>query len=171
MTRKLLFLSLIILVVISCRHRQTLTDQLTYVFSDHLSNIDSLATLDSIHILWNVPVTPKWARIFDDSIYNRDYARIKAQLVSAQQKQDRDSIEFYEYEIDVMRKEIDSISKGIEQEDSIHRYGHLIGYDFFIKKKGRSRHDGTIVFVDSTSTLRFTEFMDSAIRRSTRRSD
>jgi hypothetical protein len=171
MKRKLLFIAVFILVVISCRHRQTLTDQLTLVFSDHLSNIDSSATLDSVHILWNIPVTPRLTRIIDDSVYNREYTRIKAQLVSALQKQDRDSIEFYEYEIDVMQKEIDSISKGIEQEDTIRRYGHLIGCNFFIKKNGRSRKDATMVFVDSTSTLRFTEFMDSAIRRSIGRSD
>ncbi len=169
--RKILIITVISLVVISCRHRQTLADQLTYVFSDHLSHFDSSATLDSIHILWNIPVTPRLARIFDDSVYNREYTRIKAQLGSALQKQDRDSIEFYEYEIDVMQKEIDSISKGIEQEDTIRRYGHLIGCDFFIKKRGRSRRDQTIVFVDTTSTLRFTEFMDSAIRRSIGRSD
>jgi hypothetical protein len=171
MMRKLLFIAVITLVALSCRHRPTLTEQLTYVFSDHVSSIDSLATLDSIHILWNIPVTPRLTRIIDDSVYIREYTRIKAQLGSALQKQDRDSIEFYQYEIDVMQKEIDSISKGIDQEDTIRRYGHLIDCDFFIKKKGRSRHDETMVFVDTTSTLRFTEFMDSAIRRSIRRSD
>ena len=171
MTRNLLCIVLILPVVIACSHHRTLSDQLTDVFSNHVSSIDSSATLDSVHILWNIPVTPRLTRIFDDSLYVREYTRIKAQLVSALQKQDHDSIEFYEYEIDVMQKEIDSISKGIAREDTTRQYGHLIGCDFFIMKKGRSRRDQTIVFVDSTSTLRFTEFMDSAIRRSIGRSD
>jgi hypothetical protein len=174
--RKLLVIAIISLAIISmavasCRHRETLPDQLTHVFSSHLSDIDNLAILDSIHILWNIPVTPRLTRIIDDSVYVREYTRIKAQLGSAQQKQDRDSIEFYQYEIDYMQKEIDSISKGIAREDTTRRFGHLIGCDFYIRKNGRSRHDQTIIFVDTTWTLRFTDFMDSAISRSIRRSD
>jgi hypothetical protein len=169
--KKLLIITFVSLAAVSCSHRETLTDQLTHVFSSHLSDIDKLATLDSIHILWNIPVTPKLTRIFDDSLYIHEYTRIKAQLGSARQKQDRDSIEFYQYEIDYMQKEIDSISKGIAQEDTIRRYGHLIGCDFYLKKNGRARHDRTMIFVDSTSTLRFTDFMDSAISRLIRRPD
>ena len=169
--RKLSIIAVIFPIVISCRHHQTLTDQLTDVFSGHLTNIDTSATLDSIHILWNIPVTPKLTRIIDDSVYLREYTRIKSQLESARKKQDRDSIEFYQYEIDYMQTEIDSISNGIAREDTIHRYGRLIGCDFYIRKNGRSRHDQTMVFLDSTSTLRFTDYMDSAIRRSIRRSE
>ncbi|HTS44793.1 MAG TPA: hypothetical protein VMH01_10380 [Puia sp.] len=164
--RKLTFWSFACLFVISCKQRQTLTQQLTNAFSTHLKQIDSAAVLDSLHILWSVPATPRLGRIIDDSIYSREYSRIKMQLANVQQNNYKDSIEFYQYEISYMEKEIDSISKGIVHSDTTHRYGTLFGCAYYIKKNDKTKIDSTILFVDSTSTIHFNEYMDSAIHRS-----
>jgi hypothetical protein len=57
--------------------------------------LDSTAMLDSLHVRWNIPVTQKMGRIYDDSIYVREYSRVKSQLAGALSLGDKDSIEFY----------------------------------------------------------------------------
>jgi hypothetical protein len=91
--------------VISCKHQKNLSEQLNDSFADHLKNLDSLTTMDSVHLLWNTTVTEKLGRIFDDTAYLREFMRVQAQLLRAQQKNDKDSIEYYQYEkIDCTRR-------------------------------------------------------------------
>jgi hypothetical protein len=154
-----------LLLFCACNHRRTLPESLAIIFADHLQQIDSAATLDSVHVLWNIPVTEKLGRIIDDSIYIREYSRVKAQLAGALGAGDKDSIEFYEYEIHYMEKEIDSIGHGIGLSDSSRRFGSLVGCSFYITRNKKARMDSTILFIDTTSTVRFTDFLDSALRR------
>ncbi|HEV3412419.1 MAG TPA: hypothetical protein VG101_08070 [Puia sp.] len=154
-----------LLICCGCHHPRTLQESLTIIFSDHLRQIDTAAMLDSLHVRWNIPVTEKMGRIFDDSIYVREYSRIKGQLAGALITGDKDSIEFFQYEIRYMEKEIDSIGHAIGESDSSHRYGSLVGCAYYISGNMKKMMDSTIVFIDTTSTLRFTDFMDSALRR------
>jgi hypothetical protein len=163
--RKLLAAILALLLNISCKHQKNLSEQLDDSFINHLRKIDSLAILDSVQILWNTSVTQKLGAIIDDSVYVREFMRVQMQLRSAQQKNDKDSIEFYQYEINYMKREIDSVTKSISLADTTHKYGYLIGCAYYITKNKETKIDSTIIFIDSTSALRYTEFMDSAIRR------
>jgi len=151
--------------LMACKEKKTLSQHLTLTFTDHLQTIDPNTTLDSIHILWNIPVTQRLSRVIDDTVYIREYNRIKSQLAGALTKQDKDSIEFYNYEIAVLEKGIDSVTKSIELGDTTHRYGSLIACEYFLKKNNRSFTDSTLLFVDSTHTLRYTEYLDSALAR------
>ena len=162
--RKLLPPILLLLLNISCKHQKNLSEQLDESFANHLGRIDSVAILDSVHILWNTSVTQKLGAIIDDSAYMREFMRVQMQLRNAQQKNDKDSIEFYQYEINYMKGQIDSVTKSISLADTTHKYGYLIGCAYYITKDKKTKIDSTIVFIDSTSTLRYTEFMDSAIR-------
>jgi hypothetical protein len=154
-----------LLMLCGCHHPKTLPESLTIIFADHLQQIDSAAKLDSVHVRWNFPVTAKLGRIIDDTIYVREYSRVKAQLAGAFAAGDKDSIEFYEYEIHYMEKEIDSISHGIGLSDSSHRFGSLVGCSFYITKNKRTLMDSTVLFIDTTSTVHLTDFLDSALRR------
>ncbi len=166
--RKLFSSIFILLSVASCMHKQTLTEQLHATFSNHLKQIDSAATLDSVHVFFNVPVTQRLVTIIDDSSYVREYTRIKSQLTNARQKNAKDSIEFYQYEISYMEKEIDSVSKSIGQGDTVHSYGLLLGCAYHLKKNNKAKTDSTILFIDSTSVIRYTEYMDSALSRTSK---
>jgi hypothetical protein len=118
-----------------------------------------------VHILWNTTVTQRLTRVIDDSVYMREFMQVQAQLASARQKTDKDSIAFYLYETNYMKTAIDSVTKAIAEGDTTHRYGYLIGCGYFIRRFDRAKFDSTIVFIDTTSTMRFTEFMDSSLRR------
>jgi hypothetical protein len=158
-------ISVLALLFCGCYHPRTLPESLTSIFSDRLRRIDSAARLDSLRVQWNIPVTQKMGRIFDDSIYVREYSRVKSQLAGALSLGDKDSIEFYEYEIHYMEMEIDSIGHSIGLGDSTHHYGSVVGCSFYISKNNKLKMDSTIVFIDTTSTIRFTDFIDSALRR------
>ena len=88
------------------------------------------------------------------------------QLVNAQQKNKIDSAQFYRYEMDYMETEIDSITKGILQSDTTHRYGTVIGSAYYLKKNNKTKIDSTVFFIDSAAIIRFNDFQDSAIHRS-----
>ncbi|HTR27641.1 MAG TPA: hypothetical protein VMH27_00125 [Puia sp.] len=149
----------------ACQRPRTLPESLGAIFADHLQRIDSATILDSLHVQWTVPVTARMATVFNDSIYVREYTRIKGQLAGALVMGNKDSIDFYEYEIHYMEKEIDSISHGIGESDTIHRYGTLVGCAYYVSKYKKSAMDSTVLFIDTTSTVRFTDFMDSSLRR------
>ena len=154
-----------LLILVSCSQRKALPQVLNESFTHHLQQIDSSATLDSIHILWNIRVTQRLGRIIDDSIYMREFVRVQAQLAGARVKNDKDSIEFYQYEADYMKKETDSITQSIALGDTIRQWGHLVGCAYYLTKGPSKRVDSTYIFIDSTATMRFTDLMDEALKR------
>lgn len=160
------FTAFALLLCCGCHHPRTLPESLTNIFSDRLRLIDSAAALDSLHVQWRIPVTEKLGRTFDDSIYVREYTRVEAQLAAAFALGNKDSIEFYEYEIHYMEQEIDSIGRSIGQGDTTHRFGSLVGCTYYISGKMKKLMDSTVVFIDTTGTIRYTGFIDSALRRS-----
>ncbi|HLI92580.1 MAG TPA: hypothetical protein VKU83_03185 [Puia sp.] len=157
-----------LLLAAACTHKRTLTEQLTSTLSSHLRRLDPVAVVDSVHILWTVPVNERFGRVVDDTVYIREYSRLKTELAGAQQRNEKDSIAFLHYEIAVMEKEIDSISKAVAKGDTTDRFGTLIGCAYYLRSADRTRPDSTMLFVDSTNTLRFTEFLDSSLARTIR---
>ena len=127
--------------------------------------MDSLASLDSIHVLSKTTFTQKLGRIIDDSVYMREFVRIQGQMQHARIKNEKDSVAFFQYEINYMKEEIDSVTKLISLADSTHRYGLILGCAYYLSKSQKKKMDSTYLFLDSTSTLRFTEYMDSSLSR------
>ena len=167
MTR-IAMISLAVLLSWGCHHPRSLPESLAAIFADHLRQIDTAVTLDSLQVRFNVPVTEKLGRIIDDSIYVREYSRIRGQLGTALNKGNKDSIEFYQYEIHYMEQEIDSIARGIGSSDTSHRYGSLVSCSYYLSGNRKSQMDSTFIFIDSTNTIRFTDFLDSSLRRTVR---
>jgi len=166
--RKCLSLAMLAGVLIACTPKKSLTTQLSAAFGNHLTRIDSTITLDSVKILWNVPVNERLTRIIDDTVYVREYNRIKAQLAGAAAKNDRDSMAFYRYEIRVMEHEIDSIAKAIGEGDTTRSHGSLVACAYYLKSNDKTIRDSTLLYIDSLGVLRYTAFMDSSIARTTR---
>jgi hypothetical protein len=155
----------VLLLVISCKTKKNLSEQLNETFSKHLLNYDSSSTLDSVHILWSVPVTRKLGAIIDDSIYNRELMRLEGQLAGAKERTDIDSIRFYLYEIHSLRTQMDSVTRAIPLQDTTHNAGHLINCAYYISKREKRTMDSVLIYIDSTNTMRYTEYMDAAISR------
>src|SRR5580693_6345931 len=148
--RKIFYPVIVLVLIVSCKHRKNLQEQLNESFSNHLEKIDSSSTLDSVHILWNLTITDKVGRIINDSIYVREFTRVKGQLLSAERKRDVDSIEFLEYELNYMKKEIDSVTREIAGGDTSRRFGYLINCAYYITKNNKKKIDSAMVFIDTT---------------------
>jgi hypothetical protein len=163
--RKLLIPAVALILSFSCTHKKTLPEQLAAAFSNRLTGLDPKATLDSVHILWSTPINERLGRIVDDSVYVREYNRITWQLAAARQNHLRDSAAFYRYEIHVMEREIDSISKVIPLGDTTHSAGVLIGCAYFLRKNGVVVADSTLLYLDTAQVLRYTWYMDESMAR------
>jgi len=163
--RKLFPVIFLLSFIFSCKNHKDLAEQLKDSFANHLKRIDSSAVLDSVHILWNAPITDKLGRIIEDSILIREFTRVQSQMASAKQKNDKDSIEIYQYEINYMEKEIDAGTRSIVLADTSLKFGHLYGVAYSITKNQKTKMDSTIISIDSVSTMLFTEYLDSAIKR------
>jgi len=156
-----------LLLAISCKTRKSLSEQLSESFSNHLQKFDSSATLDSVHITWSIAVTQRLGRIVDDSVYNREGMRLQGQLSGAREKNNRDSIRFYLYEINALQTQMDSVTRSIPMGDTTHNVGYLVDCAYYITRSGKKRMDSTLVYIDQGGTLRYAEYLDSAIKRTT----
>ena len=155
------------LVLFSC-HEKSLQEQLTAAFSNHLKRLNPDASLDSVHIIWSVPVNEKLARVIDDTVYVREYNRIRRQLARARVVNDNDSIAFYRYEIRVLEHGIDSVSESIAQGDTTHSHGTLLSCTYYLTKNKKAIRDSTMLYLDSVNVLRYTQFLDSSMARAMR---
>jgi hypothetical protein len=155
-------------LAISCRHK-TLNEQLAVAFTTHLKYIDADAQLDSVRVLWSTPVNEKLIRTIDDTVYVREYNRIKWQLVNARLANNRDSVAFYTYEVRVLEHNIDSISKSIGQADTTRQHGSLLACAYYLTRRGKQIADSTFLYLDSAHTLKYTWYMDSSIAKSSRK--
>ncbi len=165
--KKLLLLLCTLSILLSC-HQKTFNEQLTVAFTDHLKDLDPDAVLDSVHVLWRTPVNQRLARVIDDTIYVREYYRIRNELAGAQERNDKDSVAFCRYEISVLERNIDSISKSIPHADTTHKYGSLISCAYFLHKNNKAIADSTLIYIDSSHVLRYTAYLDTSISRTAR---
>jgi hypothetical protein len=163
--RKVTAAIFVLLFIISCKDHKKLSEQLNDTFANHIKQIDSLVVLDSIHILYNAPLTEMLARIIDDSGYSIQIRNVQAQLLSAKEKNKKDSIEIYQYELDYLGKVFDSVAKSISHGDTTRIFGRMIGVAYFITKNRKTKIDSTVVFIDSVSHMINTPMMDLSLKR------
>jgi hypothetical protein len=120
---------------LACKTKTTsLPDQLKTTLASHLKKIDSLAVLDSLHILYNVPLTEKLGRIIEDSAYSIRIRGAQAKLLSAKENNDTKGIEKYQDELNYMNKVFDSVSNSISSGDT----GKLLGIYNYKKSQFKS---------------------------------
>jgi len=131
----------------------SLEDQLKTSLVLHLKKIDSLAVLDSVRILYNIPLTEKLGRIIDDSVYALLIRRAQVKLLTAKENNDVKAIEQYQDELNYMNKVFDSVSNSISSGDTTRKYGHVIGVSYSISKNQITKIDSAVFFLDSVSNI------------------
>lgn len=142
----------------------TLSDQLKTNLISHLKKIDSVAVLDSIHIVYNVPLNEKLGRIVDDSGYSIEIRNVQAQLAAAKEKNDEKSIEIYQGEINYMNKVSDSVSQSILSADTTRELGRMISVIYVISKNQKTQLDSALFFIDSASNMLYPSLIDWSLQ-------
>jgi len=114
--------------------------------------------LDSFNVVWVDTLTEKFGRIIDDTIYSREHDKIRSLFENATNK---DSLDFYKYELDYMAKEIDSITRSIPAADTKKKYGLAVKVFFSLLKNGRSAGSYAYYFLDKQGNVLDSDLIDS----------
>ncbi len=153
------------ILFLSCSEKSpSLSDQLKTNLISHLKKIDSVAVLDSIHIVYNVPLNEKLGRILDDSGYSIEIRNVQAQLSAAKEKNDEKGIEIYQGEINYMNKVSDSVSKSILSADTTRELGRMISIIYVISKNQKTQLDSALFFIDSASNMLYPSLIDWSLQ-------
>jgi hypothetical protein len=153
------------ILFLSCSEKSpSLSDQLKTNLISHLKKIDSVAVLDSIHIVYNVPLNEKLGRILDDSGYSIEIRNVQSQLSAAKEKNDEKGIEIYQGEINYMNKVSDSVSKSIVSADTTRELGRMISVIYVISKNQKTQLDSALFFIDSASNMLYPSLIDWSLR-------
>ena len=149
MKRTLSLVSFGMIFFLSCNHSATLSEQMKLNFANHLKKIDSSAVLDSFRILQIDTIVEKLGRKIEDTIYKLELHRVEAQLANAVRENKKDSISIYQYEINYMMPQIDSVTNSISKGDSKKIYGFIMRCVYQIRKNNLSVKDSNIYFFDN----------------------
>jgi len=153
------------ILFLSCSEKSpSLSDQLKTNLISHLKKIDSVAVLDSIHIVYNVPLNERLGRIVDDSGYSMEIRNVQAQLSAAKEKNDEKGIEIYQGEISYMNKVSDSVSKSILSADTTRELGRMISIIYVISKNQKTQLDSALFFIDSASNMLYPSLIDWSLQ-------
>ena len=164
--RKIYFLTtLLAILIISCQTKQkSLEAQLTDNFLAHLKKADSLLKLDSFKIVRIDSITEKVGQIIYDSIYSHEKATLEMQINSARKHNNTDSIEFVQYEIDYMKKEIDSITSAINNADTVKKYGIIAACAYTLTKNTKSKSNFIYYFINPKEGIMNSDMIDDFIK-------
>jgi hypothetical protein len=156
--------------VTACQTKaKSFRDQLMENFSVHVKQIDSLLLLDSFEITRMDSVSEKVGRTVEDSVYSRELAGLQSQLKDARRGNNKDSIDFLEYEINYMKKEIDSLAALIQKADTTNKFGVIVASSYVLKKDGRSEKDTAYFFMGKKGNILNSDMIDEFIKRSYKR--
>jgi hypothetical protein len=149
---------------ISCSHPSSLSDQLKLSFTSHLMQMDSALVLDSFRILDMRPMNQKIGQIIEDSIYSHALYRVKAQLANAAQEQKKDSVAFYQGEVNYMEPNVDSLTSSISKSDSTGKFGNLIRCYAQISKNSKTEKMLVVYMLDDKMNVIDGDIVDHMIK-------
>ena len=160
-----LFVALLFFIlVVSCKHSTSLSDQLKINFAAHLKLIDSALTLDSFRLIGTRTMTQRFGRIIDDSIYVRELYRVKEQLANALKAGKNDSAAFYQQEVDYMVPNIDSLTNSISKGDTTRKFGTLVACDALIRLTNASQQMLVVYILDENMNIINPDMVDDMIK-------
>jgi hypothetical protein len=151
MNRKILIFVLISLVLVHCKDKLSLNEQVRQDFSNRVLKIDTSIRIDSFQMVRIDSLTEQIGQIVYDSIYSREEARLESELSTA--RMNRADTGYVQEEINYMKKELDSIKNLTVKADTIKKYGILASYSYTISKDGKSKTSGVYYFIGNDGNV------------------
>jgi hypothetical protein len=152
MNRKILIFVLISLVLVHCKDKLSLNEQVRQDFSNRVLKIDTSIRIDSFQLVRIDSLTEQIGQIVYDSIYAREKARLETELIAAKKNLTADT-SYRQEEINYMKKEMDSIGNLIIKADTVKKYGVLARYVYTISKDGKSKTGGVYYFISNNGNV------------------
>jgi hypothetical protein len=168
--KKPLFIAFILPVIfLYCTHSTGLTEELKLNFLNHIKIVDSSLVLDSFKITNIDTLVQRLGRILDDSAYKRELRRVQGQLDNAIMEQKKDSIKFYQGEVNYMIPQIDSLTNSISKADTTKILGIRIKCLYQIRKNNKLSNDSLYYYLDNKMNIQNPYLIDSSILRTSKR--
>jgi hypothetical protein len=160
-----------LLVIASCHSvdEKTIQQQIKINFISRLEKADSAVILDSFSIVKIDTISAKLGRIIEDSVYRQEYHRVGVQFDRASKDQKKDSMNFYQDELNYMAKQIEPLEKSIPLSDSTKGYGFLISCVYQIRINDKTRKDRVFYFFDKDMNIVRPDMLDMWIQGGVRR--
>jgi hypothetical protein len=156
-------------MILSCRTKTNdFSDQLRANFQSHLKKYDSSVVLDSFAIVRIDSMTRRRQLILDDTIYMKEFVRVKQQLANSIYEKRSDS-EYYREEVNYMMTQIDSMTREISKADSTINIGVLAFCKIRISKDNQNKSLVLRYLVDKEGHIWNTSMIDSTIVRAVRK--
>ena len=168
--KKPIFVVFILLGIISCKSKPApdLSSQLRTDLSARLLKVDSLAHIDSFKVLGVDTIVPRLGKIIDDTIYIRLLHSVQEQLAHAKTRPRKDSIRYFQEEINYMQGQIDTLTESIKTADTTRKFGILARCYYQVSKNGKFKADAIYYFIRNNGYILNDEMLDSTITRSYR---
>jgi hypothetical protein len=145
-----------------------LSSQLKSDLSSRLLRIDSSALIDSFKVMHVDTIVPRLGKIIDDTMYIRQLHSVQEQLAGAKTRLRKDSIAYFQGEVDYMTGQIDSLTASIKTADTTAKWGIMAGCYYQIHKNNAWAHDSIYYFIQNSGHIVNSEMLDSFIVRSYR---
>ena len=166
MKKTLLIAFLTTATFLYCKHSENLSEQLKSNFTTHLKKVDSSLVLDSFRIIGIDTINQRLGTIIDDTVYKRSLYRVQLQLANAVKEQKKDSIRFYQEEINYMLPQIDSLTNSIPKADTKKKFGIVIRCLYQVRKNSEYQKTFILYFLDNKMNVLNSDMIDSIIHRS-----
>jgi hypothetical protein len=158
---------LIVSFAFGCQTKiKPLQEQAMDSFVGRVLKVDPLLRLDSFEVASVDTMTEQTGRIIEDSIYSKEYGRIETQLNNAIISNKKDSIDFLKYELDYMKKEMDSLTGLIKSADPKKKFGFIISLLYKLRKNDKAQKDTVYFFMDSIGNIVNSKMIDIVIQKS-----
>jgi hypothetical protein len=164
-TDKVLIVSLLFcLLLYSCKSTPVnLAEQLKTNYALHLKKMDSTVVLDSFKIIRIDSINDRMRRQIDDTIYTMEFNRVQAQLANAIREKKKDSVEFYQGEVDYMITQVDSLGREVSKADTVKKAGLLVICKIQLSKNSKTAEGLTYYFLDFNNKIWNSEMIDSTV--------
>ena len=162
MNRRILIFVLISLVLVHCKDKLSLNEQVRQDFSNRVLKIDSSIRVDSFQLVRIDSLTEQIGQIVYDSIYSGEEARLESELRTA--RMNRADTSYVQEEINYMKKELDSIENLIVKADTIKKYGILASYSYTISKDGKSKTSGVYYFISNNGNVLNPDMINDSVK-------
>ena len=164
MNRVLTLSILFYVLLFSCESKSSsLSDQLKTIFLSRLKRNDSTVVLDSFRVIRIDSIDRKHQLIIDDTIYMREFARVQGQLINSIIEKKKDSIGFYQDEVNYMGTQLDSMNKEISKADTTIKLGLLANCKIQLSKHKRSTERVIRYLLDMNMNIWNSSMIDSSI--------
>lgn len=155
---------LCLISALSCQTKpRPFADQLKSNFLTHLNHADTSLVLDSFSIVRLDTANQRLFSFVEDTLYKISLGKVQLQMINATGANKKDSMLFYQGELDYMLTRSDSLTKAISKADTVKKFGLLASCFVQVGKNEKRAESPVYYFLDRNMTVLNSDRIDTTI--------